>query len=65
MTPQTNVENQLREMILNFDLSPGERITERWAESALSAHIRASRDRTLYALTRNQRTLRARGVNLS
>lgn len=37
MTQQTDVENRLREMILNLDISPGERITERWAEAAFGA----------------------------
>lgn len=37
MSQQTDVENQLREMILNLDISPGERITERWAEAAFGA----------------------------
>lgn len=37
MSRQTEVENRLREMILNLDISPGERITERWAEAALGA----------------------------
>lgn len=37
MSQQTDVENRLREMILNLDISPGERITERWAEAAFGA----------------------------
>ena len=37
MSQQTDVKNQLREMILNLDISPGERITERWAEAAFGA----------------------------
>ncbi|NIF24030.1 GntR family transcriptional regulator [Candidatus Pantoea multigeneris] len=37
MSQQTEVENRLREMILNLDISPGERITERWAEAAFGA----------------------------
>lgn len=37
MTQQTDVENRLREMILNLEISPGERITERWAEAAFGA----------------------------
>lgn len=32
-----DVEARLREMILNMDLGPGERLTERWAESQLGA----------------------------
>ncbi len=37
MTQAQNVETRLREMILNMELGPGERLTERWAEAQLGA----------------------------
>lgn len=37
MSQTSGVEKQLREMILNLDIGPGERITERWAEGELNA----------------------------
>jgi hypothetical protein len=40
MSQASEVENQLRKMILNMDLGPGERLTERWAEAVLTRHER-------------------------
>ncbi|MDO3546403.1 GntR family transcriptional regulator [Ralstonia nicotianae] len=37
MTQAQNVETRLREMILNMEIGPGERLTERWAEAQLGA----------------------------
>lgn len=37
MSQASEVENQLRKMILSMDLGPGERLTERWAEAAFNA----------------------------
>ncbi|HBM3060178.1 TPA: GntR family transcriptional regulator [Klebsiella oxytoca] len=37
MSQASEVENQLRKMILSLELGPGERLTERWAESFLNA----------------------------
>jgi len=37
MSQTSEVENQLRKQILNMDLGPGERLTERWAESTFNA----------------------------
>ncbi|MFN5714265.1 MAG: GntR family transcriptional regulator, partial [Bradyrhizobium sp.] len=33
MSQMLQIHDQLREMILSFDLGPGERLTERWLES--------------------------------
>ncbi|HIH9738821.1 TPA: GntR family transcriptional regulator [Klebsiella pneumoniae] len=37
MSQASEVENQLRKLILSMDLGPGERITERWAEATFNA----------------------------
>jgi DNA-binding GntR family transcriptional regulator len=37
MTQAQDVEERLREMILNMDIGPGERLTERWAEAQFGA----------------------------
>ena len=37
MSQASEVENQLRKMILSMDLGPGERLTERWAEATFNA----------------------------
>lgn len=37
MSQASEVENQLRKMILSLDLGPGERLTERWAEATFNA----------------------------
>ncbi|WP_420286905.1 GntR family transcriptional regulator [Enterobacter sp. BNK-9] len=37
MSQASEVENQLRKMILSMELGPGERLTERWAEATLNA----------------------------
>ena len=37
MSQASEVENQLRKLILSMDLGPGERITERWAEASFNA----------------------------
>jgi len=37
MSQASEVEKQLRKMILNMELGPGERLTERWAEATFSA----------------------------
>lgn len=37
MSQSHDVENRLREMILDMEIGPGERITERWAETCLGA----------------------------
>ena len=37
MSQALEVENRLREMILDMDIGPGERLTERWAEAQLGA----------------------------
>ena len=37
MTQMHDVEKQLRDMILGLEIGPGERLTERWAESQLGA----------------------------
>ncbi|RQR33235.1 GntR family transcriptional regulator [Burkholderia sp. Bp9142] len=37
MTQAQHVEAQLREMILNMEIGPGERLTERWAEAQFGA----------------------------
>lgn len=37
MTQAQHVEERLREMILNMEIGPGERLTERWAEAQLGA----------------------------
>lgn len=37
MSQAAEVENQLRKMILDMQLGPGERLTERWAESCFKA----------------------------
>lgn len=37
MSQASEVENQLRKMILSLELGPGERLTERWAEAFLNA----------------------------
>lgn len=37
MSQASEVENQLRKLILNMDLGPGERLTERWAEARFNA----------------------------
>ncbi|WP_247312295.1 GntR family transcriptional regulator [Ralstonia pseudosolanacearum] len=42
MTQAQNVETRLREMILNMELGPGERLTERWAEAQLGAWRRTA-----------------------
>lgn len=48
MTQAQEVENQLRKMILDLEIGPGERVTERWAES----HFSASRTPVRSALLR-------------
>lgn len=48
MTQAQEVENQLRKMILDLEVGPGERLTERWAES----HFSASRTPVRAALLR-------------
>jgi hypothetical protein len=40
MSQASEVENQLRKLILNMELGPGERLTERWAEAVLTRHVR-------------------------
>ncbi|ADU72634.1 GntR family transcriptional regulator [Pantoea sp. At-9b] len=37
MSQASDVENQLRKLILNMELGPGERLTERWAEATFNA----------------------------
>lgn len=37
MSQTSEVENQLRKLILNMELGPGERLTERWAEARFNA----------------------------
>lgn len=37
MSQASEVENQLRKLILNMELGPGERLTERWAEATFNA----------------------------
>jgi len=37
MSQASEVENQLRKLILSMDLGPGERLTERWAEATFNA----------------------------
>lgn len=37
MSQASEVENQLRKMILSMELGPGERLTERWAEATFNA----------------------------
>lgn len=37
MSQASEVENQLRKMILSMDIGPGERLTERWAEASFNA----------------------------
>ena len=37
MSQASEVENQLRKMILSLELGPGERLTERWAEATFKA----------------------------
>lgn len=37
MSQASEVEKQLRKMILSLDLGPGERLTERWAEATFNA----------------------------
>lgn len=37
MSQASEVENQLRKMILSLELGPGERLTERWAEATFNA----------------------------
>ncbi|MXJ79430.1 GntR family transcriptional regulator [Klebsiella michiganensis] len=37
MSQASEVESQLRKMILRMDLGPGERLTERWAEASFNA----------------------------
>lgn len=37
MSQISEVENQLRKMILNLELGPGERVSERWVEANLKA----------------------------
>lgn len=37
MSQASEVENQLRKLILNMDLGPGERLTERWAEARFNS----------------------------
>lgn len=37
MSQALEVENQLRKLILNMELGPGERLTERWAEATFNA----------------------------
>lgn len=37
MSQASEVENQLRQMILSMELGPGERLTERWAEANFNA----------------------------
>ncbi|MBV8874863.1 MAG: GntR family transcriptional regulator [Metakosakonia sp.] len=37
MSQASEVESQLRKMILSLDLGPGERLTERWAEATFNA----------------------------
>ncbi len=37
MSQASEVENELRKMILSLDLGPGERLTERWAEATFNA----------------------------
>ena len=37
MSQASEVENQLRKLILSMELGPGERLTERWAEATFNA----------------------------
>ncbi|SUC49968.1 GntR-family transcriptional regulator [Proteus mirabilis] len=37
MSQVLEVEKQLRKLILNMELGPGERLTERWAEAKFNA----------------------------
>ena len=56
MSQMLQIHDQLREMILSLDLTPGERLTERWLEG----HFAGSRTPIRAALARLESGTRSR-----